>query len=86
MSDKELILAEETWVNTTEGAEITGYTVGGLRHLAASMAKKPEEERMIKVRKRSSGWEMWLPDLILYVEQPRTGPTLKSKKSDLPNS
>ncbi len=82
MSDEEAKLAEDIWVNTSEAAEITGYTTSGLRQLAAAMFKKPEEERMVNVRKRSSGWELWLPDLIYYVEQPRKGPQLKSRKSE----
>lgn len=86
MADDEVNLAEETWVNTAEGAQITGYDPDSLRKLASNMAKKPEEERTIKVRRRTSGWEIWLPDLVLYVEQPRPGPILKSKKSDTPNT
>ena len=61
MSDEEVKLAEEIWVNTAEGAEITGYNSDSLRKLASNMAKKPEEERMIKVRRRTSRWELWLP-------------------------
>jgi hypothetical protein len=69
-------------VNTAEGAEITGYNPDSLKHLASKMAQAPEEQRTVRVRKRSSGWEIWLPDLMLYVNRPRPGPILKSKKSD----
>jgi hypothetical protein len=84
MANDEVKQVEEIWVNTAEGAQVTGYDPDSLRKLASNMAKKPEEERTIKVRRRTSGWEMWLPDLVHYVKQPRPGPILKSKKSDSP--
>jgi hypothetical protein len=84
MANDEVKQVEEIWVNTVEGGEITGYNPNSLRKLASNMANKPESERTVKVRKRSSGWELWLPDLILYVEQPRPGPPIKSKKQNKP--
>jgi hypothetical protein len=84
MSDAEAeqIEVEEIWVNTNEGAEITGYNSGSLRKLASTMAQEPEESRAVRVRKRSNGWEMWLPDLMVYVNRARRGPPIKSRKQE----
>jgi hypothetical protein len=82
MADDEVKQVEATWVNVAEAAEITGYNTHSLRKMAWSMSQDPEEERPIKVRKRSNAWEMWLPDLMVYVNRPRRGPPLKSKKSE----
>jgi hypothetical protein len=84
MADEEVKQVEETWVNLSEAAEITGYNSGSLRRLAWSMSQEPEEQQTIKLRKRSNGWEMWLPDLMVYVKRPRPGPILKSKKTNPP--
>jgi hypothetical protein len=84
MSDAELDKVEAIWVNTAEGAEITGYNPQSLKNIAYKMAQEPEDQRVIKVRRRSSRWELWLPDLMLYVNRQRPGPILKSKKSDSP--
>lgn len=62
-------LTEETWVNLTEGAHATGYSREYVFKLARRMWEQPEEERQIRVRKRSNGYEMWLPDLIAYAEK-----------------
>ncbi len=59
-------LTEETWVNLTEGAHYTGYSREYVFKLARRMWEQPEGERQIRVRKRSNGYEMWLPDLMEY--------------------
>jgi hypothetical protein len=84
MADEEVKQVEEIWVNTAEGAEITGYNPQSLKNIAYKMAQEPEDQRAIKVRRRSSRWELWLPDLMSYISRPRPGPILKSKKSDPP--
>jgi hypothetical protein len=61
-------LVEETWVNTIEGAELTGYNEDYVRELARNNWKLPENERLIRVRKRSNRYDIWLPDLMHYVE------------------
>jgi hypothetical protein len=75
MADAELekLDSPEIWVDLYEGAEITGYSVVGLRKIAHRMMQLPEEERQVKVRKRTSRWELWLPNLLAYVNQPNRG-------------
>jgi hypothetical protein len=80
MSDSELEKVEEIWVNLTEASEITGYNSGSLRKMALTMAQEPEETRAVRIRKRSNGWEMWLPDLMVYVKRARRGPPVKRNK------
>ena len=84
MSDTELekIESQEIWVNTAEATEITGYNYHSIRRLIQRFANQPEEKRDVKMRRRSTGWEMWLPDLMAYVAKPRPGPQIKSKKED----
>lgn len=82
MADDEVKQVEATWVNLTEAAEITGYHASSLRNIALNMAQEPEDKRTVQVRKRSNGWEMWLPDLMVYVKRPRRGPPVKRNKSD----
>jgi hypothetical protein len=65
---------DEIWVSVTEAAHITGYNRHTMRKLAWRIAKKPENEREFKMRRRSYGWELWLPDLIAYIEKPGHGP------------
>jgi hypothetical protein len=84
MADEEVNKVEEIWVNTAEGAEITGYNPDSLKNIAFKMAQEPEDQRAVKVRKRSNGWELWLPDLMSYVNRRRPGPVPKGKKSDIP--
>lgn len=76
-------ISEETWVTTTEGAAITGYHRVTVSKLLSKMLEQPEETREIRLRKRSNGWEMWLPDLIAYSKNPRYKPYGKRKP---PNS
>lgn len=67
---------EETWVNVTEGAEITGYNRGYVVKLAKVIWDQPEAEREIRLRKRSNGYELWLPDLVRYAQ--KRGPYVKN--------
>jgi hypothetical protein len=67
-------LVEEIWVNVTEGAEKTGYYRDHVQKLARDNWKLPEEERLIKIRKRTNGYDIWLPDLMNYVENHGLGP------------
>jgi hypothetical protein len=81
-SDSSHQLVEEIWVNTTEGANITGYNVDYLRQLAQKMWQQPEGERAIKMLNRSRRYEMWLPDLIAYIEGLGHGPQPKRTNKD----
>jgi hypothetical protein len=63
-------VVEEIWVTTSEAAEITGYNRQYVIRLAWKMAQQPEAERDIKIRRRN-GHELWLPDLIAYIEHSR---------------
>lgn len=73
-------LVEEIWVNTGEGSDITGYNVDYLRQIAVKMWRQAEDERSIKVRNRAGRYELWLPDLIAYIEAARHGPLPKRIK------
>jgi hypothetical protein len=73
------IQTEAIWVNVAEGAAITGYHPDYVRKLARDNWRLPEEERLIKTLKRSSGYDMWLPDLISYLIEPKRGPHPKRK-------
>ena len=74
------INVDEIWVNTSEAAELTGYNYHSIRKVIQRIASQPEDSREIKMRRRTTGWEMWLPDLMAYVERPRSGPPIKRKK------
>jgi hypothetical protein len=65
---------QETWVMTAEGSKITGYNSRYLEKLAKKMSKLPEDERVIKVRMRSNRHELWLPDLLRYIDEVGYGP------------
>jgi hypothetical protein len=65
---------QEIWVTTREGAELTGYSSRYLGQLAQKNSLLPEDERYIKVRKRSDRHELWLPDLLRYIEEIGYGP------------
>ena len=80
MSDQ--LLAEEIWVNTREGAEITGYNRQYVKLLAMKVWRQSEAERPIKIRKRSNGFELWLPDLIAYINSPGYGPQRKRTRKE----
>jgi len=74
------IRVEEIWVTVTEAAEKTGYNYHTMRKMIWKTASQPEDEREIKLRKRSYGWELWLPDLIAYLQKPGRGP--QGKRAD----
>lgn len=63
---------DEIWVSTSEGARITGYNQNHLQKLARINWNLPEEERTLKINKRSHGYEIWLPDLIKYIENSKS--------------
>ena len=69
----EKVESQEIWVDLYEAAEITGYNRASIRNVIQRMNRLPEEEREIKLRKRSSRWELWLPDFIAYIRVPRRG-------------
>src|SRR5262249_53587835 len=62
-------LVEEIWINVEQGAERTGYHLDHVRRLARESLRMPENERLIKVRREGHAYEIWLPDLINYVEK-----------------
>ena len=79
MSDAPLenLDSQEIWVDLYEAAEITGYSVVGLRGIVSRMSQLPEAEREVRVRKRTGRWELWLPNLINYLGKPKHGPRNK---------
>lgn len=74
MAQLDLSKVEKIWVNASEAVEITGYHRSHVSKLSAQMAQKPESEREIQIKKRSTGTELWLPDLIAYVSKVGRGP------------
>jgi hypothetical protein len=76
------IQADEIWVNTREGAEKTGYNRQYVKLLAMKIWRQPENERPIQIRKRSNGFELWLPDLLEYINNFGRGPYLKRIKKN----
>lgn len=76
MSEKQV---EEIWVSATEGSEITGYHRDHVQRLARENWRLPEGERIIRVNKRRHGYEIWLPDLINYIDNPGHGPQTRTK-------
>jgi hypothetical protein len=68
---------QQVWVTTNEAEELTGYNRQYLKKLANKNANLPEDERLIKVRKRSGlFYELWLPDLLRYIKEIGYGPHL----------
>jgi len=65
---------QEIWVMMAEGAELTGYSSRYLGQLAKKNSLLPEDERDIKVRMRARRYELWLPDLLRYIEEIGYGP------------
>jgi hypothetical protein len=65
---------QEIWVMTTEGAELTGYSREYLEQLSRKNWRLPEDERVIKVRMRSNRYELWMPDLLRYINEIGYGP------------
>lgn len=82
MPDMELakIQPQEIWVDIFEAAELTGYNYESMRSVVKRIAKQPEDGREIRMRKRTSRWELWLPDVYAYLDKPGRGP--KHKNSD----
>jgi hypothetical protein len=77
----------ESWVNVTEAAEITGYSRDRVQRLAYNNWNLPEEDREIKVERRSNGYMIWLPSLHKYINKPDAGrggrgPRTKRKHSN----
>ena len=72
---------EEIWVNVTEAAELTGYSRDRVLRIANNNWKLPEEEREIKVERRSHGYMIWLPSLYIYLDRPGKGPQPKRKET-----
>jgi hypothetical protein len=69
---------QEIWVTTDEGEALTGYNRHYLRQLASKNLKLPDDERLIKVRKRGGPYhEIWLPDLLRYIQEIGYGPHQK---------
>lgn len=79
MLSKPEVETQDIWVSITEGAEQIGYNREYIKKLLIRVAKQPEDEREIKLRKRSFGYELWLPDLLAYVQKPGRGPQRKRK-------
>lgn len=78
---EEQVVAEKIWVSTGEGADITGYHRDHLQKLARDNWKLPENERLIRrIRKRARGYDIWLPDLIAYIENHGHGPFKKQSE------
>ena len=88
MSDAELEKTEskEIWVDIYEAAEMAGYNYHSMRRLVQKVANQPEAEREIRLRKRTSRWELWLPDMFAYLDKPGRGPQPKRKISDNENT
>ncbi|HEX2623425.1 MAG TPA: hypothetical protein VHL11_24860 [Phototrophicaceae bacterium] len=67
------------WVNTAEAAEVTGYYDEHVRKLARENWKLPEDQRLIRVRRRSNRYDVWLPDLVNYITNHGYGPYPRNK-------
>ena len=65
---------QQIWVMTGEGAELTGYNAIYLQKMARKNLTLPEDERVIRVRMRRSRYELWLPDLLRYIDEIGYGP------------
>ncbi|MBA3868433.1 MAG: hypothetical protein ABI970_06120 [Chloroflexota bacterium] len=65
---------QEIWVTTPEGAELTGYSREYLEQLARKNWRQTDDERNIKIRKRSNRYELWLPNLLHYINEIGYGP------------
>ena len=67
---------QEIWVMTSEGSAITGYNALYLQKMARRNLALPEDERQFKVRMRGNRYEIWLPDLLRYIDETGYGPHL----------
>ncbi len=71
----EIAPEQEIWITTDEGQELTGYNRQYLRQLAYKNSKLPDDESLIKIRKRAGQYyELWLPDLLRYIDETGYGP------------
>jgi hypothetical protein len=77
---------EEIWVNVTEGTEITGYNRDHVLKLARDNWNMPEDQRLIRIRKRSHGYDIWLPDLMRYINRNGHGPYQKASREIVDNN
>jgi hypothetical protein len=82
MSSPEDLTTEETWVNVTEAAELTGYYHGHIRKLARENWNLPADERFLRIRRRSNRYDIWLPDLMQYMQGDRNGPKPHIQKDE----
>ncbi len=73
--------SEEIWVSVREAADTVGYTRQYVTKLAVTNQEKPEAERDIRVRTRSFGYELWLPDLLVHKTKKGIGPQRKRKQT-----
>ena len=72
---------QEIWVTTNEAEGLTGYNHQYLKQLAYKNSHLPEDERVIKVRMRSGRfYELWLPDLLRYINEIGYGPHQNKSK------
>lgn len=69
----------KNWVNVTEAAEIIGYHRKTVAKLVLATWKLPENERLLRLQRRSNGYMIWLPDLIQYSKQKGHAPQPKRK-------
>lgn len=77
---REITPEEEIWVMTKEAAEITGYNHEYMEILSKKNFRLPDDERQIKIRKRSGRfYELWLPDLLHYIDEIGYGPQQNKK-------
>lgn len=74
MTEQTPTIVEEIWVSVTEGGEITGYHRDYVQRLARNNWNLPENQRLIKIRKRVHGYDIWLPDLVNYIKNHGVGP------------
>ncbi|HEX2622195.1 MAG TPA: hypothetical protein VHL11_18685 [Phototrophicaceae bacterium] len=75
----------EKWVNVTEAAEMLGYHRDHVRKLVTRLWKMPEDEREVKLIRRSSGFEIWMPDLVEYFKNSAAhGPHGPQRKNQNP--
>lgn len=66
---------QEIWVTSDEAEELTGYNRRYVTQLANKNSKLPDDERHINVRKRAGQYyELWLPDLLRYIQEIGYGP------------
>jgi len=71
---EELKDVAQVWVTVTEAAQATGYNRQYITRLAQRISYQMEDQREIKIKRYSSGYHIWLPDLIAYMSRTRHGP------------